>query len=375
MWKLYDQGNTLGTKGSEQGIIVLDYEDDEIGRITLEKCRNYSAITYGVYGALVDTIYGNECDLRKIIEGLKIELCAFKYLTNSNECCELCENITERYNNASPVAKNKDETGFDDFRAFSINHFMIDMFPQIKNEFLEYTGADGYFFGAFVTFADILKPFILKELKADNKEVMVKFGNSLEDISYSEDEYILNFFNIGILEEIFFFDEDTKSKLFPYLLENTKKRYKEIEPYLMNFWYGTDENVAIDKLINDKCSKCGGQLVYRSEESTGMVYCIKCEHIEIVSTHFDSIIDDDKEYVITINPNNKIEKEKLRTITNLTGMNYLEIKDLLTNGGEVFRGRALDAKDYYIKLKINNIDFKIIPDYPLDYLLQKEGRK
>ena len=106
-----------------------------------------------------------------------------------------------------------------------------------------------------------------------------------------------------------------------------------------------------------------------------MVYCLKCEQIEYVSTHFDSIIDDDKEYIIFISPKNKILKNKLRIITKLTGLNYIDGKNLLTNGGEIFRGRALDAKDFYIKLKVNEINFDISPDYPIDYLLQKEGWK
>lgn len=49
MWKIYDNGNTLGTKDSENGIIVLDYEYDESMRITLENCDDHFAITYGLY--------------------------------------------------------------------------------------------------------------------------------------------------------------------------------------------------------------------------------------------------------------------------------------------------------------------------------------
>ena len=227
MWNLYDNGNTLGTRGTEQGIIILDFEDKEIGRITLENCRNYYAITYGVYGELVDTIFGNEDDLRNVVEGLKIELNAFKYLPyNDDDDYTLCEDIVNRRDIDAPIFNKKRE--FKDFRAFSFNHFMIDLFPELQKKFLEYTD-NNYSAGSYKVFSNVLLPYILEQLEKDNKVALTRFANFIEDISYSKDEYFFNLFYIGILEDIYYLDSGLRSKLLPYLLKNATKHYKLLE--------------------------------------------------------------------------------------------------------------------------------------------------
>ena len=56
MWKnIYVEGAT----GSENGLILRDEQYADSCRITLEKCPEYYAITCGVYGAMVHTVF---CD-------------------------------------------------------------------------------------------------------------------------------------------------------------------------------------------------------------------------------------------------------------------------------------------------------------------------
>lgn len=57
MWMLL---NTIGAQGSESGIILLDEEANLGARITtLEQCKDYYAITVGIYGSMVHTLF---CD-------------------------------------------------------------------------------------------------------------------------------------------------------------------------------------------------------------------------------------------------------------------------------------------------------------------------
>ena len=56
-WYTFNQGATLGTEGSERGVIVTDEEHALGARLTLERGTQTApfAITCGVYGWLVHT--------------------------------------------------------------------------------------------------------------------------------------------------------------------------------------------------------------------------------------------------------------------------------------------------------------------------------
>jgi len=74
MWKnLY----VAGTFGSEGGIILADEEYKEACRITLEKCEKYYAITCGVYGAMVHTVFADFDHGQNQYDAMKQELQKF----------------------------------------------------------------------------------------------------------------------------------------------------------------------------------------------------------------------------------------------------------------------------------------------------------
>ena len=56
VWRAFDEGTSLGERGSEGGSIVLDEEHDEGARITVEE-GGYTpwSITCGIYGWMVHT--------------------------------------------------------------------------------------------------------------------------------------------------------------------------------------------------------------------------------------------------------------------------------------------------------------------------------
>ncbi len=69
MWKQIEDGKTVGTKGSENGIIILDEEYKEYCRITLEKTEKYYAINCGVFSTLHTVFVSEEnyIDVRQMI--------------------------------------------------------------------------------------------------------------------------------------------------------------------------------------------------------------------------------------------------------------------------------------------------------------------
>ena len=94
-WKeLYKPGAT----GSEGGIVYKDEEYGESCRITLEKCKNYYAITCGVYGAMVHTVFCNMQNADSTYESMKKELQSFiDRDTTEDEECEFYEAFVSKY--------------------------------------------------------------------------------------------------------------------------------------------------------------------------------------------------------------------------------------------------------------------------------------
>ena len=62
-WKAYANGETIDTKGTENGIILNNEEFSNEARITLEK-GGYTpfGITCGIYGLMFHTAFANEHD-------------------------------------------------------------------------------------------------------------------------------------------------------------------------------------------------------------------------------------------------------------------------------------------------------------------------
>jgi hypothetical protein len=60
-WRAFEEGRTIGTRGSEEGIIVSDDANELGARITLEAgCRAIPfAITCGVSSLMVHTVYAS----------------------------------------------------------------------------------------------------------------------------------------------------------------------------------------------------------------------------------------------------------------------------------------------------------------------------
>ena len=67
-WVSFDNSKTIGTKGSEGGKIIEDFENIDGARITLEKdCGNIPfAVTLGIYGLMFHTHFDSNLDNAQI---------------------------------------------------------------------------------------------------------------------------------------------------------------------------------------------------------------------------------------------------------------------------------------------------------------------
>ena len=101
MWKALD---TIGTGGSEEGIIQKDEEYDGSARITIETCPRHGdgsyAITCGVYGSMGHTAFGKEDSIYNMYESMKIDLQNFVDKMDDmseDERIEFYETFTGKY--------------------------------------------------------------------------------------------------------------------------------------------------------------------------------------------------------------------------------------------------------------------------------------
>lgn len=79
LWQTFDNGATLGRKGSESGVLVRDEEHALGARISLERGAASApfAITCGIYGCMMHTrFFSRENEAREQYEKMKIALSA-----------------------------------------------------------------------------------------------------------------------------------------------------------------------------------------------------------------------------------------------------------------------------------------------------------
>lgn len=97
MWNIVENGRTIGTNGSENGIIEKDEEFNDLARITLEKCEEYYAITCGADG-MVHTVFCNKYKKDTIYENMKKDLQEFSLKeTTEDEKIKFYEEFTSKY--------------------------------------------------------------------------------------------------------------------------------------------------------------------------------------------------------------------------------------------------------------------------------------
>ena len=76
-WMPYKNGATIGSVGSENGIILSDEELADTCRVTLERCSQYHVITCCVYDAMMHTAFCGPDGAGETYERMKDELARF----------------------------------------------------------------------------------------------------------------------------------------------------------------------------------------------------------------------------------------------------------------------------------------------------------
>jgi hypothetical protein len=101
MWVQFDNGATIGSKGSEDGIIVLDEEHIEGARITLEHKGTTApwSVTCGIYGSLfLHTAFAStETEGKMKYEKMKADLVDIMQEQDDEQGYCMMRDFTNRY--------------------------------------------------------------------------------------------------------------------------------------------------------------------------------------------------------------------------------------------------------------------------------------
>ncbi|MBS7262770.1 MAG: hypothetical protein KIG36_04105 [Eubacteriales bacterium] len=95
MWKDLFLPNRIG---SEDGLVLRDEEYDDACRVTLERCPDHYAVTFGIYGAMAQTAFCGEEDHDDVYEAIKKELeDFFNRKTTPEEDLAFYEHLVDTY--------------------------------------------------------------------------------------------------------------------------------------------------------------------------------------------------------------------------------------------------------------------------------------
>ncbi len=100
MWHTFDQGRSLGTRGTEDGIIVLDEEHERGARITLEQGgRNAPwSLTCGICGCFMHVAFASsEDEANRKYSDMKRDLVEIMEASSSSPCYEKMRLFTDLY--------------------------------------------------------------------------------------------------------------------------------------------------------------------------------------------------------------------------------------------------------------------------------------
>ena len=111
------------------------------------------------------------------------------------------------------------------------------------------------------------------------------------------------------------------------------------------------------------CEKCKINMIHICENSVQGWSCPVCGW-EILTTHIAKIYQDITEYSIFTKKVTHIDKEKIKTISRIAGVNYIIAKQMLEKEDVcIMKAKAIDIKAAVCKLKDTDIPFEVIPKF------------
>jgi hypothetical protein len=120
---------------------------------------------------------------------------------------------------------------------------------------------------------------------------------------------------------------------------------------------------GMSRPMDAHCEKCGGEIEVRTEGSTQGIYCTRCDWA-VVTTNILEIVKDRTAYEVSLLSGNFQDKDQVRVIAEVSGVNFLEAREILKSENVViFSGRATEVLNMRSRLAAVGISFAIRPEF------------
>ena len=111
------------------------------------------------------------------------------------------------------------------------------------------------------------------------------------------------------------------------------------------------------------CPRCGTKMNATYVKPALNLICPNCG-CQIATTKWEDIDLDDQDYEIVLKPANNPSIDKIKTISILTGLNYIDSKSKLEKGEAVLKAKAPEIRTTLVCLKEHDIEYLISPYFP-----------
>lgn len=110
-----------------------------------------------------------------------------------------------------------------------------------------------------------------------------------------------------------------------------------------------------------RCEKCNENMNWFFEGSIQGWLCSGCGW-NLVTTYIDVIYNDTTEYSVYIKEVTEINKEKIKLIAKIAGVNFVIAKQMLIkNNACILKAKAVEVKNAIEKLREAKIQFEVSP--------------
>ena len=114
---------------------------------------------------------------------------------------------------------------------------------------------------------------------------------------------------------------------------------------------------------NKKCPICGKEMITKIDGSALNYDCPNCGYGE-ATTIAEGIEWDCQEYSIFIEKMDDVKIKQIKCVAKNTGLNYIQSKKMLLEGGLYIKDKAIIIKQRLEELKKIKIKYIISPDFP-----------
>lgn len=118
--------------------------------------------------------------------------------------------------------------------------------------------------------------------------------------------------------------------------------------------------------MSDYCPDCGGKLESFIEGRCMGYRCPGCG-LAVVTTYTPPILEDERDYAVTLLPGNDINPRVLKSVSRLMECNHIVAKRLILEAiHDIFVGHAPDVLEKRLTLESAGVLVTITPDFPYD---------